>query len=641
MSRLRITWLCLLAILAVNAYPADTAHYYTRHSYDVLKYRLSIDLYKCFFTPFPRTYTAYQVVSLRVDSTLNSIVLNANTASLVIDSVNMAGTGFSHQSNLLTVNLDRTYQPGENAEVGIYYHHKTYIDAGFYVSGGYVFTDSPPEGARKWMPCWDRPSDKAAWELFARVPLNVRLGSTGFLADSVISGDTITYHWVSNIPVSTYLITFTSSNKFLIHDRYWHPLSDPADSVPVRLYYKSGEDLSVIDSVIGPITNLFASLFGDYPFEKIGFATLNGSFPWGGMENQSMVNLMPGGYGDANLIAHEHSHQWFGDLITCGTWADVWLNEGFATYCQNLWVEHSAGYGAYMASMNSVASYYLSHNPGWPLYHPAWAINTPSGSTLYNTAVTYNKGACVLHMLRHVIGDSLFFKVMRDYSTDTGLVFNKAFTEDFVRIANQSSGQDLTWFFNQWVYSPNHPVYENTFEIDSLGDGLWRISLIMNQTQANPAFFTMPAEFRVVFADSTTDLVVVMNDVNHQEFGITYHKKPVDVMFDPDRKILLKQAVTIYNVGKLNGRPGFRLDQNEPNPVRGSTTVSYQTGAPGMVVITILDNTGRPVATPVSMFHAPGLYRFTWTPDGLSPGLYVLKMEAGGFTASRKMILIR
>ncbi|HPS62597.1 MAG TPA: M1 family metallopeptidase, partial [Bacteroidales bacterium] len=493
MKTIRNAWIGLLLALPLLAHPADTTHYYTRHSYDVLKYRLSIDLYKCFKTPFPRTYNAYQVVTFRVDSVLDTIRLNANTASLSIDSVNLAGTGMVHQSNILAVGLDRTYQPGETAEVGIWYHHKTFIDAGFYVSGGFVFTDSPPEGARKWMPCWDRPSDKATWEVYARVPLQARLGSAGTLADSVISGDTLTYHWVSNIPLSTYLITLSGCINFQVHTQYWHKTANPADSVPVRLYYKSEEDLSVANSVIGPITTFYSGLFGDYPFEKIGFATLNGSFPWGGMENQTMVNLMPGGFGDADLIAHEHSHQWFGDLITCGTWADVWLNEGFATYCQNLWVEHSSGIPAFMSSMNSLAAYYLAHNPGWPLYHPSWAINTPGGTTLYNTAITYNKGACVLHMLRNVLGDSLFFKAMHAYATDPGLVFGNAYTEDFIRVTSAATGMDLGWFFNEWVYSPNHPVYENTFEIDSLGDGLWKISLIMNQTQANPSFFKMPA----------------------------------------------------------------------------------------------------------------------------------------------------
>ncbi|MEI7723545.1 MAG: M1 family aminopeptidase [Bacteroidota bacterium] len=641
-----ILWLALsVASVAhsspVMLKPADTTHFYTSHSFDVLKYKLDITLYQCYQTPFPKTFTASEVITFRVDSTLNSIQLNANTASLTIDSVRLAAVSFTHVSNILTVTLQRTYSPGEVVSILIYYRHKNITDAGFYVSSGFVFTDSPPEGARKWLPCWDRPSDKATWELLARVPLSVRLGSTGLLADSTLSGDTLTYHWISNIPVATYLITFTSSVNFQIHTKYWHKLSKPDDSIPVKIYYKSGEKLAIADSTIIPITNYFAERFGDYPFEKIGFATLNSSFAWGGMENQSMVNLMPGGYDDANLIAHEHSHQWFGDLITCGTWADIWLNEGFGTYCQNLWVEHSAGFEAYKNSMNALASYYLAHNPGWPLYHPLWAYITPNGNTLYNQAITYNKGACVLFQLRYVLGDNTFFRVMQDYATDTNLMFKNAFTHDFVEKVNQDAGQDLNWFFDEWVYGPNHPVYQNTFEIDSLGENSWRLPFKLSQTQTNAAFFKMPVQVKISFNDATDTIVQVMNDVNNQEFAFSFSKKPINMVFDPYRNILLKQATTIYGIKTIQGRQGFKLNQNEPNPFTNHTMVSYEVGAEETVAISVYDSNGKLLNCPVNRLHTPGFYRFELSNPGLMPGIYFIKMEAGIFTDTKRIVVVR
>lgn len=621
--------------------PEDTAHFYTKHSFDVLKYKLDINLYPCFKTPFSKAFTATEVITFKVDSSLNSIQLNANIQSLTFDSVSLAGISFTHENNMLNIMLDRTYQPGEVVEAKIFYKHKNVNDNGFFVSSGFVFTDSPPEGARKWLPSWDRPSDKATWELIARVPLSVRLGSTGFLADSTITADTLVYHWKSNIPVSTYLITFTSALNFQVHTTYWHKLSNPGDSIPIRIYYKPGEKISIIDSIINPMTDFFSGKFGDYPFEKIGFATLNGSFPWGGMENQSMVNLMPGGYSDVNLIAHEHSHQWFGDLITCGTWADIWLNEGFGTYCQNLWVEHAAGYDAYKASMNSLANYYLAHNPKWPLYHPEWAINTPSGNTLYNQAITYNKGACVLHQLRYVIGDSLFFKVMYDYATDSNLMFKNAYTQDFVEKACQVAGEDLNWFFEEWVYSPNHPVYQNTFDTDSIGENSWRVSFIVNQTQADPVFFKMPLQLKISFSDGTDSLIRIMNDQNHQEFGFAFSKKPVNLVFDPFRNILLKQAATIYNIESVSGKTGFSLGQNTPNPFDNSTVISYEVGSQSAIVIAIFDSNGQMLDCPVNKVHLPGKYQFEWVNHGLSPGFYLLRMQADGFMDTRKMLLIK
>jgi len=641
-----ILWLFLLVSSMVYASqnvikPADTAHYYTKHSFDVLKYRLEVNLFQCYQSPFPRSFVANEVMTFRIDSTLNSIQLNASTQSLIIDSVNLAGDTFTHLANMLNITLDRVYQPGEIANIRIYYRHKNVNDNGFFASGGFVFTDSPPEGARKWMPCWDRPSDKATWELIARVPLNARLGSTGILADATISADTLSYHWMSEIPVSTYLITFTSSVNFLIHYKYWHKLSNPSDSIPVRIYYKPAENIAVIDSTIIPLTNFFSERFGDYPFEKIGFATLNSTFPWGGMENQSMVNLMPGGYKDANLIAHEHSHQWFGDLITCGTWADIWLNEGFGTYCQNLWVEHVSGYTAYKNSMNKVADYYLQHNPGWPVYHPEWAIHTPTGNTLYNQAITYNKGACVLFQLRYVLGDSIFFKLMHEYATDTSLMFKNAFTEDFVEKASQVLGENLDWFFDEWVYAPNHPVYQNTFDFDSIGENVWRVSLILNQTQLNPEFFRMPVEIMISFSDATDTIIRIMNDLNHQEFAFSFSKQPVNLVFDPFRNILLKQSATIYRIDPVSGQQGSKLNQNEPNPFSNSTTVSYELASESKVIISVLDSNGKILDCPVNRIHVPGRYRFEWTHHGLMPGIYFLKMEAGNYTDTKKMVLAR
>lgn len=641
-----LVWPFLFVATSVSAIqppsiPPDTAHFYTRHSFNVLKYNLDLGLYHCYFDPYPKSFSARQLITLQADSALSVIMLNALNTSMIIDSVKLAGTSFLHDLDTLKIFLDRTYQPGEILDVSIFYRHKNVNDKGFYASFGTVYTDSPPEGARKWMPCWDRPSDKAKWELTARVPLSVRLGSTGALADSIISGDTISYHWISEIPVATYLITLASKVNFQVHVRYWHKLSDPNDSIPVRIYYKPGENIKKIDTTIIPITNFFSQKFGDYPFEKIGFATMNTTFPWGGMENQSMVNLMPNGYSDLNLIAHEHSHQWFGDMITCGTWADIWLNEGFGTYCQNLWLEHQSGTAAYRSSMNALANYYLNNNPGWPLYHPEWAIHTPTGGILYNQAITYNKGACLLHQLRYVLGDSLFFEVLYQYATDPDLKFNIAYTHDFIEKTEEVTGNDMGWFFDPWVYAPNHPVYMNTFDIDSLAPNNWRISFIVNQTQATTTFYKMPLQLLVTFSNDSDTLIQVMNDVNNQEFGFNFSKKPVDLKFDPNRNILLKQSSTIYGIKKSDGISGFTLNQNTPNPFCNSTSVSYSVPVSGTVKISVYDSSGNMLECPVNKTHAPGVYRFEWAPIHASPGIYYLKLDAGKFHDTKKMILVK
>lgn len=619
----------------------DSAHFYTNHSYDVQKYNLEVNIYSCFISPYPKSFSASLVVNLKVDSTLNQVKLNALNGSMNIDSVQLSGVSFSHTNDTLTVYLDRIYHTGEYLDIRVFYHHKNVTDNGFYAGYGTVFTDSPPEGARKWMPCWDRPSDKARWELTAIVKSPALLVSNGLpVGEPMVQGDSITYHWKSEDQTATYLMCFSSKINFLQNISWYQPDPVHTDSIPVMIYSKPGEDISLIDSMIVPVTNFFASKFGNYPFEKIGFATMNPQFAWGGMENQTIVHLRPNGYADLNLIAHEHSHQWFGDLITCGTWSDIWLNEGFATYCQNLWVEHNEGSSAYMSSMNSVANGYLSSNPGWPLYQPSWAVHTPAANTLYNVAVTYNKGACVLYMLRYVLGDSLFFKVLKEYSTDAKFRFGNAFTVDFIEKVNQVTGQNYQWFFDQWVYGPNHPQYVNTFQFDSINPEEWKVTVMIRQIQSNAGLFKMPVQLKIRYEDGTDSLITVTNETAEQTCFFQINRKPKSIVFDPDKKIILKQALTVYHVNSEKPGSGSLLDQNYPNPFRNFTRISYRVAEKTNIRLTVVDNNGKTVEQLLSEEQTPGLYTFEFVPSGLSPGMYQLVLEEGAHQDVRKMILL-
>jgi hypothetical protein len=170
---------------------------------------------------------------------------------------------------------------------------------------------------------------------------------------------------------------------------------------------------------------------------------------------------------------------------------------------------------------------------------------------------------------------------------------------------------------------------------------MWRVSFVVNQTQANPAFFKMPFHVMVSFNDATDTVFQVMNDANNQEFAFIFPKQPVNLVFDPFRNILLKQAVTIVRVKPLPERNGFKLNQNEPNPFSNNTLISYEVASERMVTISVHDSNGKMVNCLVDRIHAPGVYRFEWTNPGLSPGIYVLKMEAGNFVNSKKILLAR
>lgn len=625
-----------------------------RHSYDVLKYKLNLDLYNCFKTPGNKAYSALAEINFKVDSTLNSITLNAYYTSLVIDSVRLlsgAILNFNHNSstNLLTVTLDRTYNPNEVTTIKIYFRHNNVSDNAFYsTSSGYVYTVCEPEGARRWFPCWDKPSDKALSDITVKVPSNALLGSNGRLQDSVKSADTIWFHWVSKDPIATYLIVLTGKTNYNVDIIWWKRLSNPNDSMPIRLYYATGENVTPTKNAMIDLTNYYSQIFCEHPFEKDGFASVSGF--GGGMEHQTLTTIGPSGWSSVmSLISHEFAHQWFGDMITCGTWADIWLNEGFATYCEALYYEHTSGYSAYKSNLNSDASGYLSSNPGWAMYNPSWINSTPSSGTLFNTAITYYKGACVLHMLRYTIGDSLFFKALKSYASDTvNFKYGTAVTDDFTTKISSVSGQDLTWFIDQWVKQPNHPVYQNTYGITSMGAGNWKVNFKVSQTQTNSVFRKMPVVIKVSFTSGSDTLIRVMNDTNNQVFTFNFNRQPVSTAFDPNNDILLKTATLSVGINYIsdNVPDRFEMFQNYPNPFNPETKIKFQIKETGFVKLKVYDILGKEIASLINEKLQAGTYEIPFsinqfTGNQSASGIYFYKIEAGSFLKTLKMVLLK
>jgi aminopeptidase N len=622
-----------------------------KHSYDVLKYTLNLNIYNCFKTPGNKAYSGSDIINFRADTTISSIQLNAIYTSLVIDSVRLlSGTvlSFTHSSttNILTITLDRTYYFNEIVTVKIYYRHNNVNDNYFLsTTSGYVYTVTEPEGARCWFPCWDKPSDKALTDITVKIPSNALMGSNGRLADSTKIADTIWYHWVSRDPISTYLVVITGKTDYNVDISWWHKISNPNDSIPIRLYYATGENIAPTKNAIIDMTNYYSQTFGEHPFEKDGFASVSGF--GGGMEHQTLTTISPSWSSVMSLISHEYGHQWFGDMITCGTWADIWLNEGFATYCEALYYEHTSGYATYKSNVTSDASEYLLYNPGWAMYNPSWINVTPPTSTLFNTAITYDKGACVLHMLRYTIGDSLFFAALKGYATDTvNFKYKNAVTDDFTTKISSIAGQDLTWFIDEWVKQPNHPTYQNTYGISNLGSGNWRVNFTAKQTQTNSIFHKMPIVLKVSFTSGSDSLIRVMNDVNNQLFTFSFNRQPTAVAFDPNNDILLKTATLSIGINNIsNDVPEkFEIYQNYPNPFNPTTNIKFQIANSSYVKLKVYDILGKEIAILVNEKLKPGTYEVQFNINSLTQpasGIYFYKIEAGDFTQVKRMMLIK
>jgi aminopeptidase N len=613
-----------------------------KHSFDILNYKLDLDLYNCFISPYSRAFKGSVVVKIAVDSVLSQISLDAVNTSLQIDSVRLAGASFTHQSNKLNINLDRTYNPGDTAEIKIYYGHKNVSDYAFYVNNGTVFTDFEPEGARKFFPCWDRPSDKATFDLTARVPTNVKLGSNGLLRDSVNSGSDITYHWVSRDPIATYLTVISARVDYqLIIINWVDPVS--GDTIPVRLYANPSEFVppSLQTSILNQFDG-YVSRYGAYPFEKNGYASLNSDFSWGGMENQTLTSICQACWQE-NLIAHEFAHQWFGDMISPSTWADIFLNEGFATFSEAVWEEYNGGgYAAYKSMILSDANNYKSGNPGWAIYNPSWATVTPDNNTLFNYAITYCKGSCVLAMARYVMGTDVFFNAIKSYTADPRYRYKSCSVPEFITKMNEASGTDLTWFFEQWLSYPNHPIYANTYSINMIGNNFWRVNFTAKQTQTNTTHFKMPIEIKVSFSTGQDTTVKVFNDQNNQLFSFEFDRQPVSVTFDPNNEIVLKTASTVVSVDDQNGCPGdFSLSANFPNPFNPSTVISYELPVSGFVNLSIYNSLGEKVAELVNGIMPIGAHQVEFKAENLPSGTYLYRITAGDFTSTRKMVLLK
>jgi aminopeptidase N len=277
--------------------------------------------------------------------------------------------------------------------------------------------------------------------------------------------------------------------------------------------------------------DLFINLFEAYPFEdeKYGHA----QFGFGGGMEHTTVSFM-GSY-SRNLIAHELAHQWFGNKITCGSWKDIWLNEGFATYLSGLVFENLDGNTTFRTwkqqRINSITSY-----PGGAVYLSD--IDTTNVSRIFSGRLSYNKGAMVLHMLRKRLGDANFFQALQAYLSTPEHAYDYAKTEDFISIVETSSGEDLTEFFNDWLYNQGYPSYTLNWNQPSASE----VSIQLSQTQSHPSvsFFEAPVPIRLIGTMGEEQDLVLDHTSNVQQFTESISFEVEDVIFNPEFDLISK-----------------------------------------------------------------------------------------------------
>lgn len=613
--------------------------------YDVTYYQLAIAITA---TPNPNYVRGTVVMkAFALQDSLSVINMDLKN-NMIVDSVRVGGVScaFTRYSLNFDITLDHTYNNGDLLTVEVFYRGVpgssglgsfTFSTHG---SKPWVYTLSEPYGAKDWWPCKDHPSDKAdSMDIYITCDSTLKAGSNGVLVSTVNNGNgTKTFHWKERYPITTYLVAVTLSN-FVEFTHWFHYTA--TDSMPI-LNYVFSEHLANAQTQLARVPtmlSIFSNLFGLYPFvdEKYGHV----EFGWGGaMEHQTMTSTITF---SEYIIAHELGHQWFGDMITCANWHNIWMNEGFATYSEALYGEARYGKPTYWSIMNGNMS--SAKNAVGSIF----VQDTTDVNGLFDGALVYDKGSVVLHMLRHVLGDSVFFDAMYAYANDPRYQHGAATTEDFQGVCEAVSGQDLDYFFTEWIYGEKYPRYQYWWSKQAGATGGYDVTLGVTQTTQtnNPVFYTMPIDYKLK-ATGWDTTITVFNDQQTQTFTYNVSHQPTTVLSDSSSWILRTAQQIAPPVGIEDGvRAGrFALNQNHPNPFNPTTTITYQIPGAHRVSLVIYNALGQKVRVLVSDQEQQGDQTVVW--DGrddlgreLAGGVYVYRLTAGSFTESRKAVLLK
>ncbi len=567
------------------AMPVVVQRWIEAKKYDVLNYDLFLDwrnpLSSAAMTPEDRQYAGVNTMKIRMlQSGVSSIAIDA--AEMSIDSVFVDGVRYPGNLEVVQEQFTIDFQQvkaslpaaGDTVQLQIFFHTTGTADRGFFVfpKGMFVgirngdtvrveeqlaYTMSEPEDAHRWFPCNDVPDDKAWVTIAIRVPQGFLTASNGVVVDTIYHADqSVTFVWRHWYPIPPYLMVANAS-KFFFWSEWYHRVRNPDDSVEIQYYvWQPDYEGTAAGDYNAPFAfrnvlammRAFEERLGDYPFEKYGMVAVQPFF-YGGMEHQTMTTINRVWLrGQDPGIAHELAHQWFGDKVTCKTWADIWLNEGGATFGEALWAEAQNGWEGYHSRLMRHRSAYLQGNNRIPIYNP------PPGA-LFNYATTYAKAGWVYHMLRQMLGDSAFYQAIHWYLQKHA--YGNASTADFQQAFEtvvSNPPVDFQTFFDQWVYQAGHPQYAVTV---ALSEDRRQATVTIQQVQVGaqvPQVFVMPLEiaFRSAAGEVWTQTVINNQRVQHFTFHLPFAVN--DVELDPEDKVLCeKQVVTAVEERRANG----------------------------------------------------------------------------------------
>jgi aminopeptidase N len=566
-----------------------------------------------------------------VDRPLSTLVFEL-TGSLDVYRVEVAGheSSYTHQGNEITIPLAVPLDSGNVVFTRIYYGGQTgggmvnALDANWHVP--VTFTLSEPFYAKDWFPCKENLGDKAdSVHIFITTDYGLTAVSQGkHTGTTYFPNGKVRYEWKSNYPIAFYLISLAVSD-YVEYSLESQPQGFTKPFLIQNFVYDVPGCLDTYRDQIDvtlEIMDVYCGLFGPYPFREEKYGQY--LWPWGGgMEHQTMTGV---GNFEFYLIAHELGHSWFGDNVTCATWQDIWINEGFATYA------------GYLATENL----YPENADGERAYHFERALREPDGTVfipadeadddhrIFSSNLSYSKGMALLHMIRFEMqDDALFFETLRNFvdryagSVASGL--------DFKAVVEESSGMDFTDFFNQWYFGAGYPIYQIDWEQQGAD-----LTLYATQTTSSgtPTLFKMSMEYRIVYDQGDTT-VRVFQDENQETYSFYIPHVVKNVIVDPDDQVLNQVEGSGGNSRKKGAENLFVV---YPNPGRGEFTFRFRAEEEGDVTVEIFAGTGNLVHTAIYEGCLP-YCEYGLRPGGLNRGIYFVRFTSGKYREVLKVMV--
>lgn len=557
-------------------------------------------------------------------------------SNLLLDSViNFNGKRLTvlRQSDIGMVVLDSAYALNQRIDLTIYYHGTAPSSGSAAIGEGYSTKASPtygnqiswslsqPYSAYEWWPCKQSLQDKID-SVFTTVSTDTanKVGACGLLKSVTPLGNgKHRYHWETRYITDYYLVMITVG-QYKEYRAYARP-KQIADSILVQHYIYTNplaysNNVSSIQATV-PLIETLSDLFGVYPFYKEKYGHVMAPFS-GGMEHQTMTSL---GIFNFGIVAHELGHQWFGDHVTCATWSDIWLNEGMATYIEYL--ASKALQDSLTARNVLLAMQFDAKGDSGSVY----CADTVSVGRIFSSALTYNKGGSAIRVLHYLLGDSLFFQVLKTYQIRFGN--GNASTKDFNALVNELSGKNYDYFFNQWIYGAGLPTY--TIKWNQVGK--LYVSIDQENAQWPANLFDLPLPFTAKLINGRDTSFSIRQFAAHSLDSVNISDKISTLSFDINSWILKNASIsfdaTISGMALAEPKPEVRI---YPNPSHGR--VEIEAGKPGVLKGQVLDLLGRELET----FTLEG--RLELNLSSLPAGLYVIKLtNAAGASISQKIVL--